>query len=42
MDFSQVSELNGLISPISCPSDLTFLEVPDPGRNTLKAQRDRP
>ncbi len=35
-------QLNGLISPISCPSDLTFPEVPDPGRNTLKAQRDRP
>lgn len=42
MDFFQVLELNWLIPLISCPSDLTFPEVPDPWRNTLKAQRDRP
>lgn len=42
MDFFQVLELNWLIPPISCLSDLTFPEVPDPRRKTLKAQRDRP
>jgi len=42
MDFFQVLELNGLIPPISWPSDLTFPEVPDPQSKTLKAQRDRP
>lgn len=41
MDFFQVLEINWLIPHISCPSDLT-LEVPDPQRKTLKAQRDRP